>query len=354
MTTAPSSPRVLVVGCGGIGGTLAATLGAAGTPVVGLSTNAAIRDAVRAQGYRLSDRGGPVRATPGEAVAAAPSGGFDFVLLAVQPPQVEEAARSAAEALAPGGAMVVLQNGLCEERVAAVVGPERVLGAVVMWGASMPEPGLYRRTSSGGFTLGRLDGAPDPRLDALAGLLAPVGEVRITDDLRGARWSKLAINCAISTLGTIGGDRVGPLLRHAFARRLALEIMTEVVHVARAEGVGLQRISGFVELERVALSEADRRGSLALLAKHALLVAVGLRYRNLRSSMLAAIERGRPPAVDFLNGEIVARGARRGVPTPVNTAATELVHAIAAGRERSSLATLRGLTAAIPALPARA
>ena len=48
-----------------------------------------------------------------------------------------------------------------------------------------------------------------------------------------------------------------------------------------------------------------------------------------RSSMLAAIERGRPPAVDFLNGEIVDRGMRHGIPTPVNAAAQRTVHAIA-------------------------
>lgn len=154
--------RVLVVGCGGIGGTLAATIGASGvaTRVVGLSTNPAIAEAVRAHGYRLADRGRPVVATPGEVVATAPAEPFDIVLLATQPPQVEDAARAALPALAPDGTMVVLQNGLCEERVAAIAGPDRTVGAVVMWGASMPEPGVYARTSSGGFTLGRLDGAP--------------------------------------------------------------------------------------------------------------------------------------------------------------------------------------------------
>ncbi len=346
--------RVLVVGCGGIGGTLAAALArhdrAVVPRVVGLSTNAAIADAIRAHGYRVRDRGGPLVATEGEVRSALdPDDVFDFVLLATQPPQVEAAARAVLPHLAADGAMVVLQNGLCEERIAAIAGPDRTLGAVVMWGASMPEPGVYTRTSAGGFVIGRLDGAADPRLDRLAAVLGIVGPVEVTVDLRGARWSKLAINCAISTLGTIGGDRVGVLMRHAVARRLALEVMTEVVHVARAEGVALQKLSGALDLDWVALTDADRRGGPGLALKHALLFAVGLRYRNLRSSMLAAIERGRTPAVDFLNGEIVARGLRHGVPTPVNTAATTLVHAIAHGERTSSLATLGALAAvAVP------
>ena len=129
----------------------------------------------------------------------------------------------------------------------------------------------------------------------------------LTQNLRGARWSKLALNCAVSALGTIAGERLGPLVRVRRYRRLALEVMTECVAVAKAEGVQLEKVAGTLDLDWIALSEADRasRGSAALTAKHALLLAVGLRYRRMRSSMLAAIERGRTPAIDFLNGEVV-------------------------------------------------
>ena len=62
----------------------------------------------------------------------------------------------------------------------------------------------------------------------------------------------------------------------------------------------------------------------------------------MRSSMLSAIERGRPPAVDFLNGEVVERGKKHGVPTPVNAAARDLVHLLARREIEPSPATLRG------------
>jgi 2-dehydropantoate 2-reductase len=88
---------------------------------------------------------------------------------------------------------------------------------------------------------------------------------------------------------------------------------------------------------------------VSLTAKHALLLAVGLRYRRMRSSMLAAIERGRTPAIDFLNGEVVARGARRGVPTPINRTICDAVWAIARGEQRSSRALLDRICARIGA-----
>lgn len=332
---------MLVMGAGGIGGIVAASLAEIGVAVTAVSTNPAIRAAIDAHGFRLLDDG-EARTVRGTA-AAAPTGTYDTVILATQPPTVEDAARTALPHLAEGGSVVVLQNGLCEERVAAIVGARRVIGGIVAWGASMPEPGRYERTAAGGFTLGRLDGSVDDELRRVGALLEAIGPVATTTNLRGARWSKLALNCAVSALGTIAGDRLGPLVRVRRYRRLALEIMTEAVAVALAEGVALEKVSGTLDLRWIALSDDDRAasiGSASLTAKHALLVAVGLRYRRMRSSMLAAIERGRTPAIDFLNGEIVTRGAARGVPTPVNARVVDAVWAIARGQRTSSRATL--------------
>jgi len=338
-----TQPRVLVVGAGGIGGITAASLGEVGADVTVVSTNAEIRAAVERDGFRLREDG-EERRVYGRIVAEPPPGEkFATVILATQPPQVEAAARTALPALADDGDMVVLQNGLCEDRIAAICGSERVVGAIVAWGASMVEPGIYDRTAAGGFTIGRLDGSDDGRLRGVGALLEAIGPVVVTDNLRGARWSKLALNCAVSSLGTIGGDRLGPLVAVRRYRRLAIELMTEAVEVARAEGVRLEKVSGTLDLDWMALTDAEKKapiGSPGLAAKHALLYAVGLRYRRMRSSMLAAIERGRIPAIDFISGEVVTRGERHGVAAPVNRRVVELVWAIARGGEQSSRALL--------------
>jgi 2-dehydropantoate 2-reductase len=343
-----AAPRVLVVGAGGIGGIVAGSLAEIGADVTAITTNAGILEAVRARGFRLREEGDE-RAVPGRIEAAPPPDErFDVVVLAIQPPTVEEAARTALPVLADDGVMVVLQNGLCEERVAKICGEDRVIGAIVAWGASMPEQGLYDRTAAGGFTLGRLRGEPDDACRAVGTLLEAIGPVTYTSNLLGARWSKLALNCAISSLGTIAGERLGPLVMIRRVRRLALEVMTEVVQVARAEGIRLEKVSGTLDLEWIALTDAERAmkvGSPALTAKHALLLAVGMRYRRMRSSMLAAIERGRTPAIDFLNGEVVDRARRHGIPVPVNAAIVETVWAIAHGEQSSSRAQLERIFA---------
>ncbi len=332
----PGAPKVLVMGCGGIGGTVAGHLAELGCDVRAVSRNPAVVEAVTAHGFRLVGEAG-ARTVPGRALPALPAdeGPFDYVLLATQPTDVEAAARQAAPSLAPDGRVVCFQNGLCEERVAAVLGDRaRVVGGIVAWGARMVEPGVFDKTSAGGFVVGRYDGAEDAALDPLCTLLESIGPVQRTANLAGARWSKLALNCAVSTLGTLHGTALGPVLRSRRARRLALEIMSEVVEVARRADVKLEKVAGTLDLDWMALTPAERTtpGSVGLASKHAMVLAVGTRYRRLYSSMLRAIEAGKPPAIDFLNGEIAACGRQYEVPTPVNAAVTDAVKAIAAGR----------------------
>jgi 2-dehydropantoate 2-reductase len=340
--------RIAIIGCGGIGGVLAATLTRAGadvTPVVG---NPNIAAALGAHGYRVRDLDGsewsqaPTRAPLLHASQAdAP---FDLVFVATQSTTLDAALADARPRLADGAVVVTCQNGLPEDRARAVVG-ERVVGCVVGWGASMVEPGLYKRTSKGVLTFGRpTPGAPD------AGPIALLAEAAspslVVDDLAGVRWSKLAINCVTTTLGAIGGVALGRLLSHRPIRRIALEVFAEVAAVAQASGVRVQPVGGTLDIDKIAISEGERGlsfGSPSLAYKHSVLLAVGFKYRRLRSSMLYALERGRPPEIDFLNGEIVRRGAALGVPTPVNAALVEGVRAIEAHRLGSSLRALRAI-----------
>ncbi|MBM4281275.1 MAG: 2-dehydropantoate 2-reductase, partial [Deltaproteobacteria bacterium] len=266
------------------------------------------------------------------------------------------AATAASALLADDGVLVPLSNGLPEEHLVARFSDDRVVGGIVAFGASQTGPGVVEQTSEGGFTFGRLSGRIDDTVRAVAATLAPVDPSgaagtlvadggNLTTNLRGARFSKLAINCAISSLGTIGGDRLGALMRHRFVRRLCLEVMTEAVQVAVRHGVQLEKVSNTIDLEWLALDDDERQvaGSPGLLAKHTVLLAVGARYRRLRSSMLSAIERGRPPPIDELNGEVTRLAAEQGVAVPLNAAVVDTVQAIARGEQRPSVDTLRAL-----------
>ncbi len=344
---APSqSPKVVVIGLGALGGVVANALTHAGHDVTVIVRRAETARVIETAGLRESRTGFVTK--PRVLLGAAESAhAFDYVIVATQPTDVESAIEQWADRLGTTAQWVCLQNGLCDERVASRLGAERVIGAVVAFGAKSHGPGLCEVVPGGGMVIGRLDGSSDAALARLADSLRSLGRVRISKNLLGIRWSKLIVNCAISTLGTIGGDQLGPLLNQRFARELAFEIMGEAVQVAHALGVRLERLPGTVPLPWLATSSSSETGGVRAMAKrwaqHTAALGLGAKYRRLRSSMLRAIERGHAPAVDYLNGEVVQRARQVGIATPINAKACEFVWQIARGERAAAHATLRAL-----------
>jgi len=343
MASQPQQLRVLVVGLGALGGVVAHALGSSGCEVTALVRRAEIERAVNTSGLRELRSGTLSRPI----VVSEPgvlSGPFHFVVLAMQPPDLEMALDAIIPKLDPSVQIVCLQNGLCEERVAAKVGAERVIGAVVTFGAKGHGAGICEHVPGGGLVMGRIDGGVDDALTQFAERCKGLGKIRISKNLIGIRWSKLIVNCAISTLGTIGGDQLGALLNKAYARELAFELMSEGVNVARASSVKLERLPGTLPLTWLTATGQEGAGLRAAArswARHTAALGLGAKYRRLRSSMLRAIERGDPPAVDFLNGEVVTRGLELGVKTPINERARALVWAISRGERFPSHDTLK-------------
>ena len=165
---------------------------------------------------------------------------YGLILLCVRGTEIERALTPAAPLLRSDGAVVCLQNGFPEERVARIVGQGRVLGAVIGWSATMTEPGEYVLTGGGAFILG----GDSPRLEHARLVLQHAFPVHVTQNLQGARWSKLAINCAMSTLGAISGLSLGELAGRRDVRSLALRIIREVVEAARERKVTLEPVAG--------------------------------------------------------------------------------------------------------------
>src|SRR4051812_45874583 len=161
---------------------------------------------------------------------------YDLILLCTRTADTESALTPAVPLLATDGAVVCLQNGLPEERAARVAGAHRVLGAVIGWSANRDG----QITGKGSFTLG----GESPRLPQAADVLGRVFPVKVTRNLAGARWSKLALNCALSGLGAVCGLTLGEMVARRDARALALRIIAETAEVAQSRGVRLERVSG--------------------------------------------------------------------------------------------------------------
>jgi 2-dehydropantoate 2-reductase len=325
--------RIAVLGCGAVGGVVAACMTRAGYDVTPIVSNPRIEAALINDGFSYSELDGQTSRIPtSRSPVKKPQDAdctFDLVICAVPSTALEDALKDVTPFLTNHARVVTCQNGLPEDRAAATIG-DRVIGCVVGWGAAMNAPGVYQRTSTGRLQIGKASPAcPSP--SDLVSLLEAVSPVEIVDDLAGVRWSKLAINCVTSPFGAIGGKPLGPLLKIANVRRLALEVFAEVAEVARRQGVKMRPVAGTMDITKVAINDRERHARViapTLLLKHLLLLIVGYKFRRMRSSMLYALERGRPIEIDYLNGEIIKRGKHLGVPTPVNSAIIDTVKQI--------------------------
>jgi 2-dehydropantoate 2-reductase len=334
------------MGCGGIGGVIASGLLRAGHDVTIVTHNGEISRAINAEGLRVT-------APKGEWTVPAlahthlheTKGPFDAAYLAMKATGVLEAARDVARYLSPQGYVVTLQNGVVEDRVADIVGRERVVGALVGWGATMRGPGIVEMTSRGESVVGELDGRVTPRTEQLKAALDAVAPTTISTNIYGVLWSKLSINCTITALGAVTGQLLGKMLQRGEVRHLSLGILSEVIDVATAHGIDLEPVGGTLDVHRLYLPPERRtRGfGLDLLGKHAIMSVVGFKFRRLKSSMLQSIERGRHPEVDFLNGYVAEKGEEKSVPTPLNTALTSMIREIAAGTRATSPDNLKEL-----------
>ena len=220
-----SAVRYLVLGCGAVGGTVAAGLVRDGHDVLACDADPAVVEAIGARGLRIT---GPVEnftvtlpaVTPGDLPAR-----LDCpVLVAVKAHHTAAAAELLAGRMHGGGFAVSLQNGLTTPILAAAVGPERVVEAVVNFGADMTEPGVVLRGNRATFMVGEIDGRQSARARALA---ADIAGAVATGDILGYAWAKLAYGAVLAATA-VSDLPIAEVLTEPAYRPLLTELARQV------------------------------------------------------------------------------------------------------------------------------
>src|SRR5258706_17399 len=188
--------RYVVLGCGAIGGTIAAGLARDGHDVLVSDASPDVVSAVAARGIRIT---GPVESFVAPVTAVAPAGlpeRLDCpVLIAVKAHHTAAAVASVAGRLTDGGFVVSLQNGLNNAVLSDAVGPERVVEACVNFGADALEPGVILRGNRATLMIGEIDGTLSDRVRAL---VADIADAQVTDNVLGYLWAKEAYGAMLA------------------------------------------------------------------------------------------------------------------------------------------------------------
>lgn len=329
--------RITVVGAGAIGGVVGASLADAGHETLLVDVVAEHVDAINREGLRITgcrgDRRFAVRAVTPDRL----EGPLGLVLLAVKAQHTRDALAVIAPRLAPDGAVVSLQNGLCEEIIAAAVGRERTVGAFVHFGADYTEPGQIMLSHEVPIRLGELDGSINPRLTEVAGVLAAAMPVAITRNVWGYLWGKLCYG-VMAFAGALVDHPFGETCGTAWAQPVLLETAREAARVATALGIELQPIDGFDPSLLLREDDGPARQMLNALAEAG---RKNLKqYTGIQRDILV---RRRPTEVDYQPGAVAAKGAEVGVPTPLCADVVRMIKEIETGARRPGWPNLEEL-----------
>jgi 2-dehydropantoate 2-reductase len=290
-----ATPKIAVIGAGGIGGFLADALGRNGHDVL-----LCVRTPIRSLRIR---QGGAIREVPARiATDASAVSPVDWVVLATKGQDTAGAAPWLRSLVGPATKVAVAQNGIDHaDRVRPFVGDAEILPVLVYAAVERIEAGLLEQHSGNRVVLPMGEcGAAFASL--LKGSALAVEQI---DDFHTAVWRKLLSNAAVNPITALTMRRMD-VMHDPDVRRLALALLQEAVAAGRAAGARL-----------------DEHEAEAILALHDTYDVRG------GTSMLYDRLAGRPLEHEYLAGAIVHYADIHGVPVPLNRAILTLLRALA-------------------------
>lgn len=293
--------EIVVIGAGSLGSAIGGTLAASGHQVTLVTRNAAHVAAVRANGLRLDDGRSTRTVALGAATDVEGLEVADLLIVLVKSFDTVDAISAARPVVGDATTVLTLQNGVgCEEMIAAVVGPDRVIAGRTFVGGRMIEPGVVEYGIEGrATTIGELDGARTERIERIAAAFESAGmHTTVTDDVVAMMWEKLLVNVSTGAWCALTGLPYGELSVHPDIGPMAIATVAEAIAVAKALGVSISTTDP---------AEPWRRAWTGL-------------PRTFKASMRQSIEKGSRTEVDVMHGAVSRGGRQTGVPTPINDA----------------------------------
>jgi 2-dehydropantoate 2-reductase len=308
--------RIAVIGAGGIGALLGASLANAGEDVIFLARGAHLA-AMKRNGLRIEGDRGPsivrdVRATDN----AAEVGHVDLVLFCVKLWDVESAGEQIRSLIGKETQVIPLQNGIdASERLAPILGAGHVLGGVAVVTGAIVSPGVVRQSGTHhSITFGELDGGTSPRLERIRATCQAAGiDTKLTQEIQRERWEKFVVLVAASGVCALTRRAIGELRDDPDIWPLFGDAMAEVVAVGQACGIDL---SPDIVPSRLAFLRSVPS--------------------NWMPSMAVDLHAGNRLELPWLAGKVVQLGRERNVPTPVNRVISAALKPFAAGTANRS------------------
>lgn len=289
--------KIAVVGTGGVGGYFGGLLAHSGQDVTFFARGAHL-EALR-RGLRVKSIHGDFTVSPAQATDdLATIGPVDLALICVKDYQLEALLPALPPLIGQETVLLPLLNGVrAADRLAEQFGRQQTMGGLCHIVSMIAAPGAIEQLSPfRSVTFGEWAGQITPRAQAIYEVMAAAGiDVKLTDDIRKAMWTKFIFITAYSGVGSVTRLPAAGLRACPETMAMLRAAVEEIEAVARAKGVAL-------DSDVVAKTMAFVDGL----------------PDNATASMQRDVQDGRPFELEAMTGSLVRYGIEAHVPTPVN------------------------------------
>lgn len=316
-----TTKKIAVLGVGAIGSSIGADLTQAGFDVTLIDQWPAHVRAMKNNGLHVQFKDSqfqvPVNALQLCHMASAKLQ-FDIVFLAAKSNDTRWLTEFIKPYLKADGVIVGAQNGMNDDAIASIVGRERVIGCVVELQAELFTPGqIQRNTTRKGswFNVGELDGSLTPRIREIAAIMGKVGRCDITNNIYGAKWTKLIANTMTMGPFSLLGLRNVEACALPGMFDISVKLGRESLAVGAALGYRMEPLFGLRADEFAGSSDENLITTMKTLMSH---VGGG------RTAPIHDHLKGRNSEIEYISGLVARKGRELGI----NTSANEVVTTI--------------------------
>ena len=310
--------KILIIGAGAIGGSLATYLSQTDADVTILEKNDTVLNAIKRRGVTLRDGNkeytGRVRAVK----ALEDTDKFDCCFSATRAYHLQSAVKSVLPYLAQDACVISMNNGVCIDALYEIVG-DNSAWCSINFGAGIESEGSYYIKIHGGLTIGAKNGLTLSMVRVIE-KLQEVIPVKVTGNIVGALYSKMLINSCITSTAVVSGLTLGEILSTKVGKKAFIGIIREGMKVAKVSGIKVPNYGKGLNYKLFA-----SYGPIGAIYRGIVFPHLIKKYGGRTSATLEALKRGTKTEIDYFNGYVVRLAERYGISAPVNEKTVECV-----------------------------
>lgn len=286
--------RILFLGAGATGGYFGARLAESGADVTFLVRPRRAAQ-LAANGLTVKSQFGDCHIQPASHVEIATKP-FDLVVLSCKAYDLESSIEAISPAVSVSTTVLPLLNGMSHIELLRKQFGDSVIGGFCIISSTLDADGTIRHLNdTHTIKYGELSGAKSARIEAIDAVMQG-GKVTAvaSDNILNDMWEKWVMISSLAALTTLFRATIGEVARAPFGERIATELFSECVSVARANGMSPR--DAFVKSAGTRL--VDQTSTLA-------------------ASMLRDMQSGSRVESDHIIGALIERAREKSVPVPI-------------------------------------